>query len=324
MRAGAADVRIVSGPPDDVAFGARVRRIATEAAAAGAGGLVILGSGAVPLATAADLARFVRAAARPVGHALANNRYSADVIAVSEGAVLERVPADLPGDNALPRWLAEQAEVAVEDLRTRWHLALDLDSVQDLVLIERDGRTEVRHGRTEVASAFGDGLRERIAAVRAVAEDPRAELLVHGRTSAATLAHLERHAACRVRALVEERGMRTAPADQRPSRSVVGTALELGGPGTLGTLLARFGDAALIDTRVLLAHRLGRDERRWPSAEDRYASDLLLAERVRDPWLRMLTAAAVAAPIPVLLGGHTLVGPGLRLLIGARSGASRR
>jgi hypothetical protein len=36
---------------------------------------------------------------------------------------------------------------------------------------------------------------------------------------------------------------------------------------------------------------------------------------VHDPWLRALTASAAAAPIPVLLGGHTLVGPGVRLVI---------
>ena len=69
---------------------------------------------------------------------------------------------------------------------------------------------------------------------------------------------------------------------------------------------------------MLLAHRLGVDESAWPSAEDRFASDLLLPERVADPWLRALTASALAAPIPVLLGGHTLVGPGLRLLAGRR------
>jgi hypothetical protein len=69
---------------------------------------------------------------------------------------------------------------------------------------------------------------------------------------------------------------------------------------------------------VVLAHRLGADERRWPSAADRFASDLLLHEPIADPWLRELTASAAAAPIPILLGGHTLVGPGLRLAIGSR------
>ena len=70
--------------------------------------------------------------------------------------------------------------------------------------------------------------------------------------------------------------------------------------------------------RVLLAHRSGVDESAWPSPEDRFASVLLLAERVHDPWLRALTRAAAEAPIPVLLGGHTLVGPGLRVALRPR------
>ena len=50
-------------------------------------------------------------------------------------------------------------------------------------------------------------------------------------------------------------------------------------------------------------------------AEDRFASDLLLPDRIVDPWLRDLTRSALEAPIPVLLGGHTLVGPGVRLVV---------
>jgi len=305
-RARAVDVRVVASPRDDLPFGRRLAGVAAEAVAAGAEGLVILGSGAIPLATDTDLADLVAAAAGPAAAALTNNRYSADVIALSNPSVLEAVPDALPGDNAVPRWLAEQAGVAVSDLRDRWHLAVDLDSPLDVALADRAGVA----GATWATRAL-----ERIEAIADVASRPTAELIVSGRTSAATLAYLEGHAAARVRALVEERGLRTAPVDQRPSRSVIGAALELGGPGTLGVLLARFGDAAVVDSRVLLAHRLGRDERRWPSPEDRFASDLLLAERIQDPWLRALTGAAASAPIPILLGGHTLVGPGIRLLL---------
>ena len=64
------------------------------------------------------------------------------------------------------------------------------------------------------------------------------------------------------------------------------------------------------------------DERRWPSPEDRFASDLLLSERIRDPWLRELTQSAASSLIPVLLGGHSLVGPGVRLLLRPRRTSS--
>jgi hypothetical protein len=237
--------------------------------------------------------------------------------------VLRDLP-DLPADNALPRWLEEVAGYRVDDLRRRPHLGIDLDSPADVVIA----------GGTMPAAAAGSPLPERLAAVRSVLVDRRAELTVAGRTSAGTLMALERRAACRIRALVEERGLRAASGlaqsrnagtpregsraaavpPPRPPASILGLLLDREGPDALGRLLARLGDAAVVDTRVLLAHRLGADEEAWPPPEDRFASDLLLPERIDDRWLRALTASAVAAPIPVLLGGHTLVGPGLRML----------
>lgn len=318
--AGAAEVAMVEEPAGET-FGARLRRLAGSIATPG---LVVLGSGALALARAADYRAFVGAAMSETPFALANNRFSADAVAVSRAAILRDLP-DLPADNALPRWLEEVAGCPVADLRRRPRLGLDLDSPADVLLI---GGTVP--GVRDSASFVGG-----LAAVRSVMTDRRAELTVSGRTSIATLAALERRAACRVRALVEERGLRAASrlamapngdgpragsraaaSLRRPPASILGILLDQEGPDALGRVLARLGDAAVVDTRVLLAHRLGADEAAWPPAEDRFASDLLLPDRVADPWLRALTASAATAPIPVLLGGHTLVGPGLRLLAG--------
>jgi hypothetical protein len=309
--AGAADVRIVSGPPDARSFGERLRALVRADLPAG---LVVLGSGAIPLATDRDLRDLVAAAGSGDRLALANNRYSADVVAIARASKGLADVADLPSDNALPRWLEEVAGYEVRDLHRRWRLAIDIDGPLDVVLA--GGASE-----TDTATADGiDLLRvlTAIEALRRTAADPRAELLVAGRTSAATLAWLERSTATRTRAFVEERGLRTSVAGQRPPASVLGALLERDGPESLGQHLARFGNAAIVDTRVLLAHRLGADRSDWPVAEDRFASDLLLAERIEDPWLRELTASAASASIPILLGGHTLVGPGVRLVIGGR------
>ena len=305
LAAGASCAEIVTGPPDDRSFGHRLSSVV--AALPADGGLVILGSGAVPLITAAERRAFVDAA-RTSG-ALANNRYSADIVAVARArATLDGV-GDLATDNALPRWLAETAGVEIRDLRHRWRLGIDIDGPLDLVLL--GGAWPAR-----LTSADRTPVEARIARFRAVAANSRAELVVVGRTSATILGWLERTTAARTRAIVEERGLRTAVPGQRPPASLLGALLDRDGPASLGTQLARLGDGAIIDSRVLLAHRLGADERRWPAAEDRFASDLLLPKRVADPWLRDLTAAAVDAPIPILLGGHTLVGPGLRLVLG--------
>ena len=311
--AGASVVQIVRGRPDGEPFGRRVRALLDDVPTGG--GLIVLGSGAVPLLTAADRRRLVAFAAAGRPAALTNNLYSADLVAVAAAATALRDLPDLEVDNVLPRWLAEVAGIPVTDLRARWRLGVDIDGPLDLVLLGRRWRSMLDEADTTA-------VRAAMATLRSVTEDPHAEVLVAGRVSAANLAWLEARTASRTRALIEERGLRTRRAGQRPAASVLGALLDRDGPASFGAQLVRLGDAAIVDTRVLLAHRFGAGEAGWPAAEDRFASDLLLPARIADPWLRELTSAAVDAPIPVLLGGHTLVGPGLRLALDARQLAS--
>lgn len=324
LAAGADEVVIRREPPDDTPFGTRLRR---WVAGLGPGGLVVLGAGSIPLATAADRLELVAAAAFDTPMALVNQWYSSDALALARAqAALRDLPSDLRADNALPRWLAEVAGVPVRDLRARRRLAMDVDSPLDVLLLEAAHGAPALPIITEASAA-----RDRLDRLRALAADPGAELLVAGRTSAADLRWAERHTRSRTRALVEERGMRTASAgplvgrpNRRPARSSLGLLLEATGVGSLGGIVADLCDGALIDSRVLFAHRFGADERGWPAPEDRFASDLLLPGRIRDPWLRDLTAAAAEAPIPIMLGGHSLVGPGLRLALGVRRQDRRR
>ena len=285
-----------------------------------------MGSGAVPLLGSADAQALVAVAAGGGHRALTNNGYSSDVCAVSDTAVLRGLPP-LPTDNTLPRWLDEHRGYRILELPGRRRLGIDLDSPLDLSLLRYHRRTPgVLRAIAEVAGI--DILR--LDELARILGDRRAELLVAGRTSAASLRWLERHARCRVRAVVEERGLRAAsdlarvarsgedgPSPTRPPASLLGRALASGGPAFLGSLVAALADGAVIDSRVLMAHRLGADEEAWPSDEDRFASDLLRPDDIRDQWLGALTRAAQSAPVPVLLGAHTLVGPGLPLLAGA-------
>lgn len=305
---------------------------------------VVMGDGAVPRLRVTDVARLVAAARAGGRTALTNNRYSSDICAIADASALLRL-APLPSDNALPRWLEEIAGFDVGELHGRDRLGLDIDSPLDLALLA------LATGAPESLRALA--AREevrvpRLEELRAVAADPRRELLVFGRSSSRALAWLERHVRCRVRFLAEERGMRAssplaigdaaegpaestggartsppgagpgAPALARHPRATIGRMLDRDGPQALGGVVAGLADAAILDSRVLLADRLGADEAAWPSAEDRFASDLLRADHVDDRWLRELTAAAASASVPILLGGHTLVGPGVPLLFPAR------
>ncbi len=322
LAAGAADAVVRREPPDDTPFGARLRRISAETLPVGPAGLVVLGAASIPLARADDLRALVDAAGGDAPEALANQRYSADVIALARAdLILPTLPSDIDSDNALPRWLAEVARIPVHDLRARRRLAMDVDSPLDLLLLE--GAHALAGARLPMPGTADAGpVRARLAALRALAADPGAELLLAGRLSSADLRWAERHTKSRTRALIEERGLRTAAAgvlvgrpNRRPPRTILGELLAQDGPGSLGRHVAALADGALLDSRVLMAHRAGADQRGWPSPDDRFASDLLLTDRVVDPWLRELTAAAAEAPVPILLGGHALVGPGARLAL---------
>jgi hypothetical protein len=312
--AGADDVRIDRRPRDAGSFGERLRALVAEL---GPGdGLVVLGSGSIALASDAELAALVEVAASGERRARTNNRYSADVVAIGDAAILASVP-DLRSDNAVPRWLAEQS-IDVDESPDRARLGLDIDSPLDIELLRR--HPDCPAGVRQLAHSVEDRLvrvAEAFDELAALASNPKRQLLVAGRLSAATIHDLEERTSCRIRALVEERGLRTAdraPA-QRPAAAVLGLLLDRDGPGEIGALVERLADGAVIDSRVLLAHRHGADERGWPADEDRFASDLLLADRVRDPWLQQLTLHAWSHQLPIALGGHSLVGPGLALAL---------
>ncbi|MDP8904587.1 MAG: hypothetical protein M3N29_04620 [Chloroflexota bacterium] len=319
-RAGAGDVRLVEAAARS--FGQALAQVAPRG-----GGIIALGSGAVARLTAADARRLVTTAAAGGRHALTNNRYSSDICAISDAAVLAHLPA-LPSDNALPRWLEERARFTVAEMPGRDRLALDLDSPLDVALA---ALAPGAPGWLKDVTAAANLTVPRRNELRRLAADPHAELLVFGRAGSTTLRWLERNVRCRVRFLSEERGLRASsplamagppPAGRhRPPRATIGRLLEQGGPDRLAEVVGELADGAIVDSRVLLADRLGADDGSWPTPNDRFASDLQRAAEVSDGWLRRLTESAAGSRLPILLGAHTLVGPGVPLLLAS---AARR
>ncbi len=264
------------------------------------------------------------------GEVVANNRFSGDAFVVAFGSPERGADAALaaleacPTDNAAPRAL-EAAGFALRDIAAVPFSRFDVDTPLDLALLRLATRLEgtrpigepVR-GFLEMAALPGGRSLEvpRLADLGEVIRDRSAELVVAGRIPAGTWQHLETETACRVRAFVEERGMRSARAD-RP-RSLLARWVEERGAADLVGELAALGDAVVLDSRVLMAALGGSSEtREWPSEEERFASDFGDPSRVGTAWLAELTAAARDAPVPVLLGGHSLVSDGMRLLVAA-------
>jgi hypothetical protein len=113
-----------------------------------------------------------------------------------------------------------------------------------------------------------------------------------------------------MRVFSEERGMQAAGRDlSGQARSLLAFHLREVGCRRFFAELAELSDAACIDTRPMLSH-LGVQA----SRADRFWSDLGRPEKIGNPFLREFTQAAREAPLPVVLGGHSLVSGGLMLL----------
>ena len=284
------------------------RRLAETVADSGCGRFVYVGAGAAPLLGTGDLAELATRLDGDGPLCVTNNFYSADLFALRPAGLLRRIDPWPPADNGVPRALKEQLEVEVEELPRTTATQLNLDSPIDLVAI---GLAGVGGPRLRALIAGWAPDSGRVASAARVLTDRQGEVLIAGRVSSRAWRYLESETACRVRLLSEERGMTAAGRDADLSaRSMLGQLIDAVGPERcFQELIPQLCDAAFIDIRPVLAH-LG-----WqPSRADRFAADLGLAEEIEDPGLRAFVAAAVASPVPVVLGGHSLVVGALMLL----------
>lgn len=281
------------------------RRLAVLAEGQGAEALVYLGGGSLPLLASDDFAAIARALERE-RVLVTNNYFSSDLVGFRPASALAGIEPP-ESDNALARALAEGAGLAVQPLPRTPATQLDIDSPAELAVLSLTGQGGPRLRR--YLSRLGLDL-SRYRRALPLLVSPLAQIVVAGRVGSHAWQYLERETACRVRLFAEERGMQADGRAQAGSvRSLLGFYLEEVGPQRLFAALTQLGDAAFIDSRVLLAH-LGLQV----SRAERFLSDLGRWPEIGDPFLREFTRAAVEAPIPVLLGGHALVSGGLMAL----------
>jgi hypothetical protein len=140
---------------------------------------------------------------------------------------------------------------------------------------------------------------------------PAKQVIIAGRVPQSTWAYLEGKTLCWMRVFSEERGMRASGrlADGLV-RSLLADYLEWIGLGGFFQEMSELADAMFLDSRVIMAAH-----KSWPSPADRFNSDLRRPDEIADRFLREFTAAAITAPIPVVLGGHSLVSGGLLALL---------
>jgi hypothetical protein len=266
---------------------------------------VYVGCG-LPLIKAAELAHVANELRESEKAVVANNFFSADLLGFVPGSVVEAVT--LPdNDRIIPRLLRDEGGLENRSLVRTMQNQFDLDTPGDLAILAAAGGAGPNLQRHIAAAAIDTS---RLEAASRLFTDRDAEVVVAGRVGTQTWQYLESETACRVRMFAEERGLQAAGRDTNgQARSLLAFHLQSVGSQRFFQELSEMGQAAFIDTRPLFAHMALK-----PLRPDRFLSDAMQPGGIEDAWVREFTAAACEAPIPVVLGGSSLVGSGVQLL----------
>jgi hypothetical protein len=284
-------------------FGARLARLVEQYRVEKA---FYMGGGAGALLSVDEMRSICDRLAQSDQILIPNNYWSSDFVAFAPGRSMAGLPP-LNTDNNLAHLLRTLRNLPVAPLARTVGTQFDVDTPTDVLLL-RYGNALGRHTRAFLDTVHADiGHIERLLPHLTKRES---ELFVFGRVATEVWRYFETQIACRTRLLSEERGLVASGREARgEARSILGYLFDAQGSARAFELLHELCTAALIDLRVLLAHR-----RLNLPAADRFNADLFRADAIRDPWLRAFTEAAMQAPVPVILGGHSLVCGGLYLL----------
>jgi hypothetical protein len=276
--------------------------------------VVYVGGGAMPLGASGDLADLALSVSGAGECVVANNLYSADVVAFQPASALDRI--SLPAaDNDLAWLLHYRAGLPFAPMRRTLATQFDIDTPTDLATLWWSSqvpplRDLVGEHLARIAAAAPremPGLTGAVEKAYGVMSTRRADVLVAGRVSSWVWRRLETNLPCQTRIVSEERGMRASGREERgQARSLLGLYAGIAGVDGLVRAFEQLSNATFLDTRVLFAHRGLK-----PSPQDRFASDALLPGKVEEPWVRELTEAALSASIPIVLGGHSLISGGV-------------
>ncbi|MBW2121844.1 MAG: hypothetical protein JRH07_08365 [Deltaproteobacteria bacterium] len=288
-------------PQEMVPFGERLGRIIRKHRVEA---LFYVGGGSGVFMDAEDMARMARAVLASPDMLLVNNFFSTDFAALGRDVALGTL-GRCRKDNHLGMVLGRDQGVKTRVLPPSLMARFDIDTPTDLMMLKTHPPREGHISRVvsdlpmDISSIFH---------LMDVLVDRDREAAIMGRIPPEIALFFDRETACHLRFHIEERGMEGGKGGEAVW-SLVGLCLEKAGIASFFRTLGAHIHGAVVDSRVFFRH-FGLH----PSRRDRFSSDILQPEEIADPWVRLLTEAARECPIPVILGGHTLVSGGLYIL----------
>ena len=252
-----------------------------------------------PLITVEELEMICRRLLSHEHYVYTNNTQSVDMIAFTVPANIGSV--ELPAvDNSLAMTLRDQLGLKMELMPHSPGLLFDIDTPSDLLVL---GAGPFAGSRTRAVLESLNLDYSNLENAKAVLKDEYEDVVLIGRVGAPIIEYLNAVLKLRLRVFSEERGMKSlGRIEAKQVISLLGLLIDHAGLELFFNYLSRVASCAFIDSRVLMYHYQNDY-----SDRQRFLSDLGLWPEIDDPWLKSFTRLAVECPIPVVLGGHSLV-----------------
>ncbi len=262
--------------------------------------LLYFGGGSAPLLDDSALGALLEKVAGAEECILTNNQFASDWAGIVPAQLIIDFRERLPLDNMLGWVLSTEAGLPLSTLSPSAASRLDIDTPADLLVLRLHPETKPQLEGYLAQLALDTS---KLDALMEVLARPASQVLISGRLGPDAWQAINRVTRCWIRVISEERGMVSSGRLARGEvYSYLGAHIEAVGLQPFFNTLSQQVQAALIDTRVLLAHR-----GLWPANNDRFNSDLGMVDQIQDSWLQKFTIAALEAPIPIVFGGHGLL-----------------
>ena len=236
-----------------------------------------------------------------------NNTQSVDIIAFTVPDNINQV--ELPAkDNSLAMTLRDQLNLKMELMPHTLGLLFDIDTPSDLIVL-KEGPFAGSRTRKALESMPLDG--SKLAAAKLILKEEYEDIAIIGRVGAPVIERLNSLLKLRLRVFSEERGMKSlGRIEAKEVISLLGLLMDHAGLEHFFQYLAQVARCVFIDSRVLMYHYQYEF-----SDRERFLSDLGKWDDLENPWLKEFTRLAVTCPVPVILGGHSLVSGSLWALV---------
>ncbi len=246
---------------------------------------------------------------------VANNAYSSDMFGISDSSCLMGLNGNLPSsDNEFAMWFCMTFDADIVPLPSQMAFQFDVDTPVDALIMSTMEKSSID---TEGMLGFvkNEGLLfilnrmfTKIEMAKAVMKGPGGEFTLIGRVPPSSVSYLNSILKCRIRTFSEERGMRSFKRDVRgEAKSIFASYIKRCGIRNFVNDMSDVTGLAFVDTRVLLSSLGCR-----LSTEERFASDLLMTDCLKDELAYELADAFSTSSCNFVCGGHCLVSWGVR------------